>query len=584
MAFRELSKLNREMYLRAQIDELRKLYSSAQKKLTEQLAKSNITDFQKFRAKQLLAQVDVVTAQLNNGVYKWAKSSLPYAYDEGIDLAGERLKALKVTRFVSYDAKIHTSAVDALISDVSTELIMANSSIDKLFSRVALQTQQTALQDAEISRMISEGLIEGETRRGISNKILDELKTQLGEEKYLVINGKNYRPDKYAELVARTRTREATTQGTINTALRYGVDTVQWDAHAEVCEYCQQFSGRVYSISGTDKDFPALTEKPPLHPNCVIGSTEIVSPDIEKVMRFLYKGDLFKISFSNGRNISITPNHMFLTDKGFVTADRLRKGNNIIDASGLERVIFSNPDTDKTPSTIEDIFYSLFESGGVSSACVPLSSKDFHGDGGLGDGNIDIISSDSFLSNTIKSLRSKNFEKFIFDRTHFASEFDSFRDFFSMLLALALSSDGSMSSSGIASILGRRSFPHHQSISQELISGYNSRFDKATSNGSSINIKNLSQTIFRLSGKISLTNVIDIKREFFHGFVYDLSSLSTLYISNGVLSSNCRCVLSPITRENLESRGYLDEEIKLSNSPTIKVDSFSRFEEVLATI
>jgi hypothetical protein len=42
--------------------------------------------------------------------------------------------------------------------------------------------------------------------------------------------------------------------------------------------------------------------------------------------------------------------------------------------------------------------------------------------------------------------------------------------------------------------------------------------------------------------------------------------------------------LQPITRENLESRGYLDEEIKLSNSPTIKVDSFSRFEEVLATI
>lgn len=282
MPFRELSKLNKEMYLRAQIDELRKLYSTAQKRLLFQLRQSNITDFQKFRAKQLLKQVDVITAQLNNGVYKWAKSSLPYAYYQGIDLAGERLKALKITRFVSYDAQIHTAAIDALISDVSVELIAANSSISKLFSRVTLQTQQTALQDAEISRMISEGLIEGQTRRQVSNKILEELTTQLGEEKFVVINGRNYRPDKYSELVARTRTREATTQGTINTALRYGVDTVQIDAHMEVCSYCQQFSGRVYSISGTDPDFPALTEKPPYHPNCRCVALPITRENLEQ--------------------------------------------------------------------------------------------------------------------------------------------------------------------------------------------------------------------------------------------------------------------------------------------------------------
>jgi SPP1 gp7 family putative phage head morphogenesis protein len=116
--------------------------------------------------------------------------------------------------------------------------------------------------------MIAEGLIEGQARRTVSDTILQGLRKQLGEERFIVINGRNYRPDKYAELLARTRTREASSQGTINTALRYGVDLVQWDAHAEVCEYCQQFSGRVYSISGADDSFPQLNEKPPLHPNC----------------------------------------------------------------------------------------------------------------------------------------------------------------------------------------------------------------------------------------------------------------------------------------------------------------------------
>lgn len=268
MAMRELSPLAKEMYLRTQIDQLRKLYSAAQKSLVAQLAKLDLTDFQAARAQALLKQVNEITAQLNNGVYKWAKASLPYAYEQGIDLAAERLKAMNVTRFVAYNAQIHTSAVNALIKDVSTELIVANDGMKKFFNRVILQTQQTLLQDKEISRMIAEGLIQGEARRTISDTILKELRTQLGNEQFIVIKGRNYRPDKYAELIARTRTREATSQGTINTALRYDVDLVQWDAHFEVCEYCQQFSGRVYSISGADNNFPQLTEKPPLHPNC----------------------------------------------------------------------------------------------------------------------------------------------------------------------------------------------------------------------------------------------------------------------------------------------------------------------------
>jgi hypothetical protein len=220
------------------------------------------------RAQLLLKQVDAVVAQLNTSAYRWAKNSLPYAYEQGIDLAAERLKALNITRFVAYDAKIHTSAVDALVQSVSAELITANIGIKKFINQVITQTQQTLLQDTEINRLIAQGLIQGEARRTVSDKLLQGLRAKLGEERFLVINGRNYQPSKYAELLARTRTREATSNGTINTALRYGVDLVQWDSHSEICEYCAQFAGRVYSISGSDAQFPQLTEKPPLHPNC----------------------------------------------------------------------------------------------------------------------------------------------------------------------------------------------------------------------------------------------------------------------------------------------------------------------------
>jgi len=268
MAFKELSPIAKEMYLRQQIESLIKLYRSAQFNLSKQLKKIDLTDFQRYRAQQLLKEVNGIVAGLNKGVYDWAKNSIPQSYERGIDIAAERLKAIGTTRFVSYDAKIHTSAINALVDDVTIELITANNGMKKFFDRYILQTQQTILQDAEISSMIAEGLIQGEARRTVSDRILKGLRKQMGNQQFIVINGRNYRPDSYASLIARTRTREASSQGTINTALRYGVDLVQWDAHAEVCEYCAQFSGRVYSISGMDKDFPALTEKPPLHPNC----------------------------------------------------------------------------------------------------------------------------------------------------------------------------------------------------------------------------------------------------------------------------------------------------------------------------
>ena len=72
-----------------------------------------------------------------------------------------------------------------------------------------------------------------------------------------------------------------------------------------------------------------------------------------------------------------------------------------------------------------------------------------------------------------------------------------------------------------------------------------------------------------------------------YSYCVELEKNHTLWVRrNGKTCwcGNCRCVIVPITRNNLEARGYLNEVIKLSNAPSIKIDSFSRFEEVLASI
>lgn len=280
--FSELRLAEKEAYMEKKIAELQSLYSAAQKKLVDRLRNEALTDFQKMRATAMLKQIEVTITALNREAYVWAKDAAKYSYVRGIDISADRLKKLKVTRFVNYDAKIHTSAVDILTDDITLELITANEAMKKNISRFIRQTQQAILQEKAISKSIAEGLIEGQTRRQISSELLTLFKERLKGEQLIPINGRYYRPDKYAALVARTRTREATTNGILNTAIYYGVDLVQWSVHEENCEFCQQLAGRVFSISGTHKDFPPLEEYPPLHPHCKCVITPITEQSIEQ--------------------------------------------------------------------------------------------------------------------------------------------------------------------------------------------------------------------------------------------------------------------------------------------------------------
>ena len=252
----------------AKVKSLTTIYRGARVDLLAQLAKVDITEAAQIRAKAILSQVDAIIKGLNKESYLWTKNAIPGSYRTGVDLAGQILKKYKVASSVDAGALIHTQSISVLVDNVALDMITANNSIKKRFSQLLTVTQQRVIEDKAITRMIAQGAIEGQARRAVSDKILTELKNKLGDGKFIEINGRSYSPDKYAELVARTRMSEASNAGLKNTALDYGIDLVQWDTHSEICEICQQYSGRIYSISGNDKNFPKLDEEPPLHPNC----------------------------------------------------------------------------------------------------------------------------------------------------------------------------------------------------------------------------------------------------------------------------------------------------------------------------
>lgn len=100
--------------------------------------------------------------------------------------------------------------------------------------------------------------------------ILDRLMGILGEASFIEINGRNYNLKAYSELVARTTMREAQTDATKELCREYDNDLVQFSKHDSPCEVCAPLEGQVFSVSGTDPDYPELTddETPPIHPRC----------------------------------------------------------------------------------------------------------------------------------------------------------------------------------------------------------------------------------------------------------------------------------------------------------------------------
>ena len=146
----------------------------------------------------------------------------------------------------------------------------------------------------------------------------------------------------------------------------------------------------------------------PIHPGCVVGSTPVSNvvstlgnPTlgvnvIKAATRRSYTGKLIIITTALGNQVTITPNHPVLTDKGWIPADRVTKGHRLVQSSINQRAISGSPQENQTPALIKDVWRSASVFGFVS---VPLATQDFHGDGS--DGEVNIVYTDGNFSSVL---------------------------------------------------------------------------------------------------------------------------------------------------------------------------------------
>ena len=212
---------------------------------------------------------------------KWVETDIPEYYKTSVlknvrSINKKKLKPISKNLTVKDVTKkqLNKTSVQILQQDTLSTMIVGLNSGEKTINTMMLLTQQLLVQEYQINKAIQKGIQETGTPQGASKELYKSLLNKSKDGKYITIIDKNGNPRRYtlksySELVARTKLSDANTQATIQSTLAANGDLVQVSAHNTTTPNCIPFEGKVFSISGKNKDFPPLIDTPPFHPNCL---------------------------------------------------------------------------------------------------------------------------------------------------------------------------------------------------------------------------------------------------------------------------------------------------------------------------
>ena len=356
-----------------------------------------------------------------------------------------------------------------------------------------------------------------------------------------------------ARLIARTEAGEASLKGIAEGYRQMGVKKLKRIEDPSCCPLCADHQGEVVEIGNAY----GL-----LHPQCLLGDS-LVLPcgQLTSVFKRRYNGKIIVFKTASGRELSCTPNHPILTDRGLLPANSLDIGCSVVSHSIGERKEFADWNDIYKPSPIENITSSFLKSGSVMTKEVPVSPEDFHGDG-IGS-KIAIVGTNRLLMNRFYSSFGKHFYKYQFRlrkvRGIFFNSLSMFAFCFPRHRLAFRSFVGSFSLAD--STLFAESLPDKLD-SFALRSNLNSLRNQSSSYDVPTDIKEFCNLLFRLSRSIKLNNginrkikegkhsssvsfpwfldrIIHVHSYHFDGYVYNIETDQSYYIANGIASHNC---------------------------------------------
>lgn len=396
--------------------------------------------------------------------------------------------------------------------------------------------------------------------------------------------------DELRTLVKTTVTDAGRAAGGVTVATRPGVGFVRM-LNPPSCGRCAVLAGRFYRWNAGFRR----------HPRCFPAGTVISGPSLEAATRRWFEGELVTLTTSSGQELSLTGNHPVLTRGGWLPANLVQEGDEVVRSTLTEgATALVVPDHDQVPARIEDL-WRAFSVGG--SRRVPTTAEDFHGDGQ--DGEVDVVLADGSLGDRFNAATCQHavqpgfaggaettggFEiegaAQLLDlrRASLPGGFVRGPDLgapFSFAHALvaglagvaeAAARDASLGQTlgdhaaghavlggeGVlahAGLIGADDVIHRQISPASRWDAPGAAFSVETREGYAARGRDLLQ---RLAGQVELDRVVEVRRVEFHGHVYSPTSSEGWVSANRLIVSNCDCVHQPVAgQDRAEAEGLI---------------------------
>lgn len=400
---------------------------------------------------------------------------------------------------------------------------------------------------AALQKTIADAVEAGESSAKIAQRVADEFARLTGEDMTAT----------RAMLIARTEAQRSINYGQLVTYKEEGVGRKEWLANS----FGPYARDGHQSLSGTeigiDQDFtdpetgatapaPGMFNDPAEDANCFIPET-IVSGAFVAGSKSFYSGPVREIKTSRGYSLTVTPNHPIFTPDGMVPAKELAKGGNVFSYCGEIGDLFcSEIDNKDFPARIDNIFNSRWPCR-AQAMPVPL---DFHGDGQFVNGKIDVVRANGLLwsAGNIENER-KDADDFGLIASAKLKRFRKADGAFDFRLDASMASSDSIPSSAALPLDGigvELDFGPFKALGVGPAAKWNPGFNKPGPENCSCDSGFIGQLFEASSGKITSDEIVEIIDRDFSGHVYDLQSVDHYILSNGIVSSNCRCTILPV--------------------------------------
>ena len=350
-------------------------------------------------------------------------------------------------------------------------------------------------------------------------------------------------------------------------------------------EECARVNGTTQTLEWAGKN--ALQ-----HPNCVIGETQVIAPNLLAGYSREFHGEVIILCTAANQNLTCTPQHPVLTGRGWMAAGELGEGDEIVcslDIQGIVRLL--DPDNDQMPATVEELFGALRETPGVATRTVPGTHVDFHGDGV--ESQVGIVLVNGFLGRYIgnpQALEQSSQLALAFGDKGIWEFLACLRSLDKLPVRALRATHSSMGSGSLVETLGHcptggsplLSFAHGQDREAQRMeppahgSLVHSHFvcqpgDKLPRQVSSVHSSIVlsgaqdktalikrglelpmgqadrsSDLLDALAANMALVKLTEVKREHFAGHVYNLSTVQGWYVSNGIITHNCTRAFAPV--------------------------------------